>query len=73
MCYTVQLYFLECKLNTNYNVHGIHDNDYIFADDVVYEGYLQRQTKCGGIKLWNKQWVVVKRDGCLYYHKSRER
>lgn len=41
-------------------------------NDVVHEGYLQRQTKCGGIKLWNKQWVVVKRDGCLYYHKSRE-
>ena len=40
-----------CKLIITHNV----------SDDVVQEGYLQRQTKCGGIKIWCKQWYVLLR------------
>jgi len=37
---------------------------------VVHEGYLHKLHKMGGLSWWCKQWVVLKRDSCLYYYKS---
>jgi len=47
-----------CKLIITHNV----------SDDVVQEGYLQRQTKCGSIKIWCKQWYVLLRKVIVTCH-----